>query len=701
MEKSKYLIFVLFLSGIHFFGISQNYLSSEWLLNSSGSNWSTASDEAIDCKGNVYITGNFTNSMQVGSNSVKIYGDNGLFVTQVGANSNIKWLKKISGEGYCHASSIIVDSLGSLFICGIFKGEIGEGTSYLNSGKNKNAFIFKFDTFGNIKWGIQIDGSFSANQTKIAIDQENNLYFSGSFMGTLKLGDQEVISENFLDIFIAHYNYEGKLMKWLAIAGKGNDHLRNIVIDNEKYIYLTGSFQKDLTLGNRTLVSKGGTDVFLLKLDNDLQQHDFRQFGGYYDDEGCCLVVDHENNLLLSGTFTNEISLENYLTFKSKGRSDVFINKFSPNGQLIWADCLGSNASDLVRSITVNNLGNIYLCGNYKGFIEKHDQTVKSTESSGDNFLAKFQNDGQFRFVESIGNSLPDYGKGLKAGNDNYIYFSGNFSNKLQIQNLETVDSCNNAFFVTKLFDCDAALKVNLHSDTSICGYTFELGVEDEFETYFWNELPGKNKIVIDSTGYYILTTIDQYNCPSKDTVFVQLNKPTEFNLGGLYTLYKGENVTLYGPEDMNEYLWSNGSNSVKMFIDSNCLITGINEISLQVIDANKCISKEFSIIKYLDTLTLNNNSMILSENIKDCIKVFPNPTENFIYINFIKLNSEKFVIIKLLSAEGYVLFENSFELNENDNTSIKLNLENYPPGLYSINICLRESFSTYKIIKL
>ncbi|MFX0095391.1 MAG: SBBP repeat-containing protein, partial [Candidatus Hodarchaeota archaeon] len=136
-------------------------------------------------------------------------------------------------------------------------------------------------------------------------------------------------------------------------------------------------------------------------------------FGGNDEEWGNAVAVDRANNIIVVGeTSSTDMPLLNaYQTFE--GGSDIFIAKFSPDGQsLLYSTYLGGNSQDTVIDIDLDGADNILLTG----FTQSTDfPTVNPYQSSRsgaqDAFISKLSSDGQtLLFSTYLGGNEDDRG---------------------------------------------------------------------------------------------------------------------------------------------------------------------------------------------------------------------------------------------------------------------------------------------------
>jgi hypothetical protein len=105
------------------------------------------------------------------------------------------------------------------------------------------------------------------------------------------------------------------------------------------------------------------------------------------------ISTDPSGNSYLTGTFSSpSITFgSTTLTNTNPGLSnDVFVAKYSPLGNALWAKSAGSPNNERGEAIAIDNNGNCYITGTFRGstFIFNND-TLFQTGISGDIFIAK------------------------------------------------------------------------------------------------------------------------------------------------------------------------------------------------------------------------------------------------------------------------------------------------------------------------
>ncbi len=115
--------------------------------------------------------------------------------------------------------TVVTDSEGNSYVTGYFSGKAEFGNTSLTSVKGQNdVFVAAFNSKGIPLWASQAGGDRSDLGYNIAMDQDGNLYVSGSFHGTIAFGKQSLKAPVYTDLFMAKYTPAGKLL-WVNQAG--------------------------------------------------------------------------------------------------------------------------------------------------------------------------------------------------------------------------------------------------------------------------------------------------------------------------------------------------------------------------------------------------------------------------------------------------------------------------------------------------
>ena len=143
--------------------------------------------------------------------------------------------------------------------------------------------------------------------------------------------------------------------------------------------------------------------VFTQELENYLH------FGGIGNERSNHILLDPSGNYYLTGFFQGTVDFDPSGTTQnltSSGNGDIFLAKYDPLGNYLWAISMGSSEFDEGKSIALDNNGNIYLAGRFRQTVDfDPSANTNSLTSNGDSdgFVAKYNSAGDFEWVFQLG----------------------------------------------------------------------------------------------------------------------------------------------------------------------------------------------------------------------------------------------------------------------------------------------------------
>ena len=126
---------------------------------------------------------------------------------------------------------------------------------------------------------IHVWGNMLWNLSPITVDHSGNIYLSGEFADTIFFGSKEnwLVNVDSLDFFITKIYPDGSLAWTKVISGMGAEHIFDIEVDMEGFVYLTGAFDYTMMIDTLFIDNGGPYDYFLCKLDPEGKLVDLRR----------------------------------------------------------------------------------------------------------------------------------------------------------------------------------------------------------------------------------------------------------------------------------------------------------------------------------------------------------------------------------------------------------------------------------------
>jgi methionine-rich copper-binding protein CopC len=183
----------------------------------------------------------------------------------------------------------------------------------------------------------------------------------------------------------------------------------------------------------------GASDVFITKYSQDGNKVWTRLLGGASGDFSSALTVGLDGSIYVGGRTDWMIDGQT-----NNGRSDAFISKYNYDGTKVWTRLVGTTEVEYGVSLTTGNDGAIYLAGSSTGSLDGQSNNGFGTF---DAFITKYNPDGTKVWTRMLGSRLDEYARAVTTGLDGSIYLCGSTGGSIdgQIHNTGDTDA-----FITK-----------------------------------------------------------------------------------------------------------------------------------------------------------------------------------------------------------------------------------------------------------
>lgn len=386
----------------------------------------------------------------------------GLFFPMNAQQLNIEWGKNFGGTYTEVGKAVTADVSGNSYCVGYFNGmmDADPGPAYLPlvSAGMQDVFLVKTSAAGQTLWAKRMGGSQSDLANSITIDQQGNVYITGSFMGmadfdpgnaTFNLTSFTSFSQ---DIFVAKYDQSGVFQWAISFGGDGYyDSLGNtydavssgygIQFDKHGSLLLTGRIHGCIDfhpgIGVDTLSARMAPACCIVKLGLDGNLRWAKQLGGgLHGTEGYGIQSDAGGNVYTCGVFSDSADFDPGLNthwMHCIAYNHAFVSKLDSNGNFVWARQLGGSSSydqATAQSLDIDGFGNVVIGGHFKGngdFDPGTNAAYLQSNGQYDCFLLKLNGGGQFIWAKRIGELYNDYCYSVSIGLTGFIYTTGNF----------------------------------------------------------------------------------------------------------------------------------------------------------------------------------------------------------------------------------------------------------------------------------
>lgn len=258
-------------------------------------------------------------------------------------------------------------------------------------------------------------------------------------------------------------------------------------------------------------------------------------------------------------------------------------------------------------------------------------------------------------------------------------------------------NGCINADTVTVTFG--EIPEVNLGADQQLCkteSITLEAALDDA--SYLWSTGQTAASITLEGTALGVGThevwvrLTSALGCVNSDTIQLTVNElPPTVSLGDNKVLCGSDQYPLDAGLEGYSYNWSNGANTQAIVIDTAGYGYGTQNMWVELIDENGCISRSDEVlIEFINCTGINEATAIK-------LNVYPNPGDGVFYLEMKSTDSQR-VNLTVFDAQGVKVYS-ATELQTNSGKR-KLELNHLPAGVYHLIIDGKSRIERKLIIK-
>jgi hypothetical protein len=299
-----------------------------WRNETSGKDYENRSRSVVaDKKGNFYVAGDCKGRVTFDTFSIGALDEYTIYIAKYSPAGKVLWVKhSIPSDKYrAEACALAIDNAGNLYLAGEFAQTLTFEKTVVSTKGSFDAFMAKFNDAGRLSWVNTFGGTGKDCPRSIVVDAKRNVYLT-AFFGAPCSGNRGLMEgENLLKFDPNGKLAWNKQICKAAVDYLVGSHM---AVDNTGNVFLTGyKYYDEPLFGELAGTSNGSSDLFVAKCSSNGKLLWKLQAGGTDGDEGSAICVDKDGSIYVTGIFTTQIDLGNY-TLKSNSRHDgIFVGK--------------------------------------------------------------------------------------------------------------------------------------------------------------------------------------------------------------------------------------------------------------------------------------------------------------------------------------------------------------------------------------
>ena len=337
--------------------------------------------------GDVYLLGTFEGEVDFGGGPVTSNGETDVALVKLTSFGKFTWAVTFGGVGTDRVGKVATDAAGNVYIVGNFTDTVTIAGAELVAVGEEDAFVASFTAAGKLRWAKSFGGFAYDAATSVAVDGDGHLHVGGSFNGKLELGPTPLVALGGGDIFLASFDGDGALLWAKAFGSTSQDVVIDMAARGDR-IVATGSLGSEATFDGE-LIPAGSSDGFVMSLDPTGKARWTRVFGGAGGpDQGNAVDIAEDGSVLLGGSVLRGPAFTGPLV-TAMGTRNPFIASLSPDGKPLWTRQFETSQWGDATGVAASPDGYAYFAGWFAGDLDLGDKEPLAADDAEDMLLLR------------------------------------------------------------------------------------------------------------------------------------------------------------------------------------------------------------------------------------------------------------------------------------------------------------------------
>jgi hypothetical protein len=329
---------------------------------------------------------------------------------------SLDFVQTIGGSKNDALFSVEKTTDGGYIVAGFTQSNNGDINTKTN--ESYDFWISKFSSKNILEWQKTFGGSKEDRAADIIQTRDTGF----AVLGFSKSSDLDVsVNGGAQDFWLIKLSNSGNLLWERSFGFSGADYGTTLLETKDGGFLITGVLDVSASGGEGnsklTATRHAGGDYWTIKTNNVGTVQWSRFFGGSLSELPLGIVETADNNFIIAGSSdSTDFNVKN-----NKGTYDFWLIKISSTGNLIWEKSFGGSNIDEARAITTTNDGNFIVVGDTRS----SDVDVSNNNGAADVWIIKFTTDGNLIWEKTIGGSSFDVARSVSKTKDNGFIIAG------------------------------------------------------------------------------------------------------------------------------------------------------------------------------------------------------------------------------------------------------------------------------------
>jgi ankyrin repeat protein len=234
------------------------------------------------------------------------------------------------------------------------------------------------------------------------------------------------------DAFVTRLSAEGERLYTTSLTASGSIAVNGVAGDSAGNAYVAGAFTGQLMVGSVPLAGRGRSDIFVARLDPAGNVLWAKAFGGSSYEAARALAVDESGNVYLTGTYQRDLDFGGP-ALDNSGIYDIFLAELDSSGNHVFSKGFGAGGGTETTGVALAvDPSGVCLAGNIDGTINLGGGLLRAADGKSI-VVARFSREGKYLRGSMFGGRGDAHVGAIAVDSAGGVMVTGGFSGAMRV----------------------------------------------------------------------------------------------------------------------------------------------------------------------------------------------------------------------------------------------------------------------------
>lgn len=256
---------------------------------------------------------------------------------------------------------------------------------------------------GTTLWARRFGRASDMESVGLSAYPGGGVIVAGRYYGDVGFGGATLPNPgNSYQVFVAKYDSDGNHVYSRGFGQEAAEWATDVAALPDGSALVVGGFSWKVDFGTGELLSTGGDDIFVLKVDAAGNPKWAKQLGGPLAQQATAIAAMPDGGAVISGRTAGPVDFAEGEPIDSSPYG--FVLRLDPAGEPVWGKVFSGNAFQPITDVAALPGGGVVLAGNFYGSIDLGGPDPLVTNDQ-DGFVAAYDAQGKWQWARKVGGS--------------------------------------------------------------------------------------------------------------------------------------------------------------------------------------------------------------------------------------------------------------------------------------------------------